>query len=1221
MKIQEMFERQIDRDLQGVIMVGQDDQNNKQQELEEYVVTRELQNHFSTFFENYTYSIDHPTEKMGAWIDGFFGSGKSHFLKILSYLLENEEVLGQNAIDYFKKGQKINDPHTMLQIEKAASVPTDVVLFNIDSKAVAKSKDEENVILKVFQRVFNELRGYYGMNQNIADLENRLLHIGKYEAFKSEFARLSQAEGRELDWEEGRSHYAFSRGKIQQALVNSGAMSVDDAQGFVDGIDNERELSIEDFANEVKAYLDEKGSNHRIAFLVDEVGQFIGDNVNKMLNLQTIVEELGMKCQGRAWVIVTSQQKIDEVVDVKNGKADFSKIQGRFNTRISMSSANVDEVIKKRLLEKKATAKSLLRDTYSSDGTSLNNKIDFKGNKKIYANIDSEETFIETYPFIPYQFELLQNVLEAVRLHGSDGKHLSEGERSMLGIFKESAMRYEDRDNDTVVPFSAFFAGLVNFLDHNHRATILRAEQDDFLDDEDRDFTIDVLKTLFMVKYVDSFKSTIDNITTLMIETISGTREEVKQRVKHAVKKLEAQNYILKNADDAYEFLTDVEQDINNEIQGETVEDSEIVAEISREIIGNSFIESKYTYAQFGGKYVFDINRYVDDTAVGSNRGKIDIKLYTVLSDTYNDEYTLETTSSYGDKINIKLPEKDNYVDDIRQYLKIDKYLRKHNQGETSAKDEVIRSKRLLSKDIKAKLFGNKKNPGIVGQALNEATIYNSGVAIKNGKSFEVNLKEQEEEAVRQTYRYLDYIQVTKSARDILEVFKKSGLDIATPENIQAINLVFDKGIKEVNSLVNLQSLLTRFKDAPYGYHEEDVTWILAKLFMDGRVRVELNRERLTVSDANKDPQRYLDYFTKKANKEKLTFEAQKEINPKQLKAAKEFATEFLGMTKQAINAETTNEGLMQVILTRVRNRQLKLKGYLSEHPKYAGDDIINRGIDLYQEVLDSEVKDNFFEHLALPAVLDDFDEWEEAMESRGIRDFYTSDAKLKIWGQMLTYMDRYERNEAYLANNLELKKIYDQYQGEKKKNNPGKTLPTIKGLNDTFRDRFNDYVDSEYETYKKALQDSKNKLAGRLEQANFENSRHESMVSELNAKYSSYKSIGESAAEKGDVSRIFAEKSTLENYEKNFLSRIEEFSKVDVQPPAIGPDPEGGNGDDIVTPSVKPKVTVSRSITQITHTNTWKLESQADVDRYISSLKQALESELKEADIVNVDF
>ena len=94
MLIQDMFADDINRKINGVIKVDQAADDVIEQELNEYVITRELKKHFITFFNYYGDAFDQPTADMGVWISGFFGSGKSHFLKMLSYLLENKEVKG-----------------------------------------------------------------------------------------------------------------------------------------------------------------------------------------------------------------------------------------------------------------------------------------------------------------------------------------------------------------------------------------------------------------------------------------------------------------------------------------------------------------------------------------------------------------------------------------------------------------------------------------------------------------------------------------------------------------------------------------------------------------------------------------------------------------------------------------------------------------------------------------------------------------------------------------------------------------------------------------------------------------------------------------------------------------------------------------------------------------------------------------------------------------------
>lgn len=614
MQIREMFAKPIDRDLQGVIIVGQDETANVKQELEEYVVTRELQKHFADFFAAYKTGITGNTSKTGVWISGFFGSGKSHFLKILSYILENKEIAGKKAIDYFVDDNKIADPMVLADMQLAANTPTDVVLFNIDSKSDSNSKQNKDAIVNVFLKVFNEMQGYCGAMPFLADLERRLNEEGKYEEFKQKFE-----ENYGDAWVDSRQDFDFIQDDIVDTLMDMDFMSEAAARNWCEKAAEPYKISIEDFAKRVKAYIDRKGNNHHVAFLVDEVGQYIGDDSNLMLNLQTVREELGKECNGKAWVIVTSQQDIDSITKVKGN--DFSKIQGRFDTRISLSSANVDEVIKKRILDKKDTAAQMLRLLYGQKATTIKNKIVFNDGveKKLYAD---ENDFALVYPFVPYQFNLLASVLTSIRTHGASGKHLSEGERSMLAMFKESAMDYKEHEEGTLIPFHAFYDALENFLDHSHRGVIIKAYDNSFInpDHKTKDvFAINVLKTLFMIKYVNDVEANIDNITSLMISDIEDDRIELKAKVEDALKVLMRQMLVQRNGE-IYVFLTDEEQEINREIESQNVEMAEVINKASEMIFEDIFTDKKYRYPAFNGRYAFPFNSTVDDRPYKANQ-------------------------------------------------------------------------------------------------------------------------------------------------------------------------------------------------------------------------------------------------------------------------------------------------------------------------------------------------------------------------------------------------------------------------------------------------------------------------------------------------------------------------------------------------------------------------------------------------------------------------
>lgn len=606
MKIQNIFAKPIDRDIKGVIKVGQDENENIKQELEEYVVTRELQKHFADFFASYKRGIVGTTDKMGVWISGFFGSGKSHFLKILSYLLSNKIVDGLSAIDYFINDNKISDNMVLADMKLAADTSADVILFNVDSKGESTGKQSKDAIVSVFLKAFNEMQGFCGAYPYVADLERRLSDEGKYNEFQNNFEDINGSS-----WSEERYAVDFIQDDIVETLDKIDFMSADAARNWCEKATEPYVISIERFADMVKKYIDRKGNNHHVVFLVDEIGQYIGEDSKLMLNLQTVTEDLGTACKGKAWVIVTSQQDIDSITKTKGN--DFSKIQGRFDTRISLSSANADEVIRKRILEKNETGRETLTLLYDEKATVIKNLIVFNDGveKKLYSD---RENFSAVYPFIPYQFNLLGSVLTAIRTFGASGKHLADGERSLLALFKESAMRVMNEELGALVPFNMFYEPLEEFIDHSHRGVIIRALDNEFINpNHDREcFDVNVLKTLFMIKYVKEIKANIENITSLMVSHIDEDRLQLRQKVEDALKRLIRQTLVQKSGD-CYVFLTNEEQEINRAVGAQAVESAEITAKVSEMIFDGLYDEKQYRYPVMNGRYSYRFNQIVDD--------------------------------------------------------------------------------------------------------------------------------------------------------------------------------------------------------------------------------------------------------------------------------------------------------------------------------------------------------------------------------------------------------------------------------------------------------------------------------------------------------------------------------------------------------------------------------------------------------------------------------
>ena len=808
MKIKDMFAKKIDREIQGVIIVGQGEDANVSQELEEYVVTRELQKHFADFYSAYKKGIAGTTPKMGVWISGFFGSGKSHFLKILSYLLENRQVGDRKAMDYFVEDKKIVDPMVLADMKLAADTPTDVILFNIDSKSETNGKQNKDAIVNVFLKVFNQMQGFCGSIPHVADLERRLSEEGRYDEFKAAFE-----EEYGDPWEDSRQDFDFIQDSVVDALVSMDFMSEAAARNWCEKAVEPYTISIEDFAKRVKSYIERKGNNHHVVFLVDEIGQYIGDDSKLMLNLQTVTEELGKECMGKAWVIVTSQQDIDSITKVKGN--DFSKIQGRFDTRLSLSSANVDAVIKKRILEKTEPAAQALRLLYEQKATIIKNLIVFNdtAEKKLYA---SAEDFAEVYPFVPYQFNLLSSVLTSIRTHGASGKHLSGGERSMLALFKESAVNVMNEEAGVIVPFHRFYDALENFLDHSHSGVIIRAYDNSYINPEKKDkdvFAINVLKTLFMVKYVLEIEANIDNITSLMIENIDDDRIELKGRVEEALKVLMRQMLIQKNGS-IYVFLTDEEQEVNNEIEKENVETPEIITKVAEMIFEDIFPGKRYTYPVFNGRYAFGFNQFVDDRPYKANQNyDIGLRVLTPWYDGSTEDGTLRMMSGQSRDVLVVLPNDAEFLTEIQSYLKIEGFLRKNTSTQLAKYETIKEAKRveMRERNQNAKLY--------LTEALKEATIYVNGDVVRvNGKEVISRINEAIGRLVQTVYHKLSYIDAPMGEAEIRKMLHQSnqlslGLEGGTESNAKkAVRDVMKETFRATTSAEDEDTIMKNFQ-------------------------------------------------------------------------------------------------------------------------------------------------------------------------------------------------------------------------------------------------------------------------------------------------------------------------------------------------------------------------------------------------------------------------
>ena len=1169
MKIQSMFQKDIDRDINGVIKVSQDDQQSLKQELSEYIITKELRRHFATFFDNYVKAIDTPTDKIGVWISGFFGSGKSHFLKMLSYLLSNKKVDGKHAFDYF--ADKFDDSMMYATVQKCIRIPTESILFNIDIEGPINK--DKTAVLRVFAKVFYNHCGFYGEDLKVAKLERFIEKQGKTDAFRAAFKEVNGEE-----WVNARDSAAFFEDDVVEVLQSVLGMSETAARNWFNGEEN-ADMSIKQLVSEIKEYVDSKEGNFRLLFCVDEVGQYIGDDGDLMMNLQSLVEEIGDKCRGKVWVMVTSQEAIDSVVKITGN--DFSKIQGRFNTRLSLSSSSVDEVIKKRVLAKTEDADHLLQMEYEKESSGLKSLFAFDNPILDIKGFTSAAEFSATFPFVPYQFIVIQKVLAEIRKHGNSGKHLSGGERSMLSGFQEAAQKIENKDENALVPFYQFYDTVHTFLESAIRRVIDRcqnaADAHDGLEQQD----VNVLKLLYLVRYIEDVKANIENIAILMIDDIHTDKIALRASITASLERLLSQNYISRNGD-TYAFLTDEEQDIAIDIKNTPVDSAQIVQSISQTVYGEIYPAKKYKY----GKYDFAYDQYVDETLNGASTGGMRLRIVTVASDLYGvGDQRLIMDSQVNNEAIVILSADTPYFDELEQAMKIRKYVKQRNVSQMPESiQRIIRDRN----DEARKLESHARS--LIEKAIVEGKFYVHGeiLDLKYGSAKD-KLDEAMKSLVESVYSKLNMVnQFVDSDADILAIlngaYEEVGFTGLGANNEDALNEISQwLELQNQNMLkTSMGDVQRRYQAIPYGWKEIDIAALIARLIVQQKIQINYGG-----AVVGKEERRLVDFLRKKTEIDKAIVVRRIAPSEELIRKSVNFLRNYLG----AMDIPSDEDGLIRFVLNTFETKQSHYQKLLDEFyskERYPEKETVTAARDLMNDVL-SQRKDNVALLKRMVQRQDDLLDSAEDME--GVEMFFKAqrtvfdDAKKRLAG-ILKERDYFAADAdtlnviSTMSTILAMQKPYSRI-GE---------LPELVRKVKTAYDSLLDMKREEVaENIRRCMQDV-HQLAGEARDA-------EELLCQADERFVNKRETAKTATSLTELDAMITQ---LLNYKDTFCRRMEVISASRQQEAQKPPKIITVRRDDLC--SVK------------------RLQSKEDIDKYVEAIREKLMKALESCDGVQIN-
>ena len=930
-----MFSDDINRKINGVIKVDQATDDVIEQELNEYVITKELKKHFITFFNYYSDAIDEPTVDTGVWISGFFGSGKSHFLKMLSYLLENKKIKGIHSVERFRKKFE-DDPATYMLIDHSTKIETETILFNIDIEG-SINKDK-TAVLRVFAKTFYKHLGFWGEDLKVAKLEQYIEQEGKTEQFRRVF---ENKKG--MSWINSRKAFAFNGKYIVPTLMEVMDMSKEDANAYFND-KSPIDFSSSQLVDDIKSYLNTKPKNFRLLFMADEVGQYVGTDTDMLLNLQSIVEKIGSECGGKVWIVCTGQEAIDEIIKVRAD--EFSRIQARFKTRLSLSSSSVDEVIQKRILKKNNEAKYKLEAVYEKNDSVLRNLFSFTNSILDIKGYSGSKEFVVNFPFVPYQFIIMQKVFSEIRKHGNSGKHLSGGERSMLSGFQEATQKIQEKNEYALVPFFSFYDTVHTFLDSSIRRVIERcqkaADNGDGIESQD----VNVLKLLYLIRYIDDIPANLDNIVILMADDIRMDKIAMRETIRESLNRLISQNYIGRTGE-IYNFLTDEEQDIQREIKNTTVDTASIVDRIGQIIFGDIFTTKKFRY----GKYDFSFDQMVDSITIGNITGGMRLRFLTVATDnTEKSELRLMTESKGKDAI-VVLSDTP-YYESLESAMKIRKYVKQRNINQLPKSIQDI----IRNQQEEANKYEQTAKEDLI-KAIESAHFYVDGepIEIKVGNA-KGKIEQALEYLVSHVYSELSLIEKNaETDTDIIKIL--TGAEKIMP-GIEPLNRGAATKIEEYLEMQAMKNLPTsmadiqsRYSTIPYGWKEIDIAAVVALLIYEQKVTIKYAGSTIQPNNP-----KLPDMLRKKSEIGKTSISKRQMITAKKMRDVKELLREYFDV----MDIPNDEDGLVAFITQKfneLKEYYIELNGRYEGH-NYPDQNLVVTSIEQIDKVL-SQRKDN----------------------------------------------------------------------------------------------------------------------------------------------------------------------------------------------------------------------------------------------------------------------
>lgn len=977
MKLKDLYDKPIERPVNPAVSATKFDPETERIEIDEYVFTDEIINGLFRILD--AIKNNKPYDHVGIWIDGYYGSGKSHFLKYLDYCITpatRERAVSRllaavKAIDPLDEKHNLSfDYEELLSIAnwlKRATI--DTCIFNLET-SYDNSTDKKKAFLHVFWNEFNGKRGFNKFNITLAqNLEKPLAEKGVFEAFKERIAEeggdwndpgmAADLIDNELDW------------VLDIAKELAPTLSVDSIRERI--IKRDTNMSIDRFGMELASYLKDKGDDYRLILLADEVSQFINKERDRYLNLQEIITKLSEACDNKVWVACTAQQDLSEIMDdchIAEEKDKEGKIKGRFEVKVSLKGTQPEVITQKRILDKKEEVKPELVALYNKykAGFDLQFKLPTS-----YSSYETQDDFVDYYPFVPYQFKLIMQVFNSFLNLGYVAKEVKGNERSIIKVIHSTAKTNADAELGKFISFDELYN---NMFEEGLQArgqkavdNALRMARTYQTDRPERTrLAVRVANVLFMICNISQtdqlvFPATLDNVTSLLINDMETPRLNIKNEVEKVIEFLCDNNIIRREqgkngAPETYAFYSEEEMKVAQLIQSQVV-DNNTQAEQLKEIF-NRYITALRNKEQYMTRS-FSVGLTIKQRTFLSNNP--DVQVEFVMDADYESAEQLALQNSNVNRmvyyVGPQYRDNKRLYNAFYWYCQANRYMATPVTSEDNKKtrDEFEKRANELYDGIIRKEFEKILDTCPIISGL--SVIDEAELGQKRGNDRYRVAMDKHLSSIYTKANLVDYPSMPRTT----EQLKKAILRNVNPGDYDGLNAVLTDAEHEVEiylnkqfAEVNVSDVLAKFAKAPYGWDNICTLYIINEL-----VRRH-NRDYSYANNPNVETATVAARIVSESNK--FTLRQAKVISPQVIQNFTNAWKEIFGIS--AVPTSTDSTQLFRACRDIESDRSLAkfIKGYKDIEQQIAGYQFcqpIREAIDLFESWLNERDPLKFF--------------------------------------------------------------------------------------------------------------------------------------------------------------------------------------------------------------------------------------------------------------------